>query len=279
MTSGELVLRATEDLRTDGVPHPRRDALLLMADLLGEDLARVMAHPEREVSGSGAGDYRSKIERRRSREPLQYIRGFHEFWGMRILVGPGVLIPRPETEHIVETALEFLHGVRNPRVAEAGVGSGCILKALAKEVKEGGFVGIDSQSSALGWARTNLAGDQRVLLLLASFEDPAPLSGINLVVSNPPYISDKEWPGLPPEVREHEPQSALRTGPEPLGPYRHLAAWAAGCLKPGGYLVAEIGAAQAVRHLALRSINPMLEWMGARKDLAGRLRVAVWKKV
>jgi release factor glutamine methyltransferase len=268
---------AAQTLLEAGVEAPRRDALLLLARASGVGKARLLSNPELNISSKVASDAGRLLRRRTQREPLQYILGVQEFWGLPVRVGPGCLIPRPETEHLVETALRFLKGCERPGVAEVGTGSGCVLMALAKERPDARLVGMEREAAALAWSRLNLPA-HGVLLVRADMGDRPPLRGLDLVVSNPPYITDAEWEELEPEVRDHEPASALRCGADALGPYRALASLAASSLKPGGGLVCELGVAQARRAASLRHLYPALLWREGVRDLAGRLRVAVWEK-
>ena len=270
--------KASARLRAARVPHPRRDALLLLADAMGTDKAIALAHGEVRIPREALGRLDAALSRRLGREPLQYIRGFHEFWGLRVLVGPGCLVPRPETEHLVQESLEALRGTPRPRVAEMGAGSGCILMALAQERPDGLFWGVERSGAALAWARRTCAPYENVRLLRGDLAGFPVLRGLDLLVSNPPYVTDGEWEGLPPEVRDHEPSQALRCGGEALGIYRRLAQWAVRGLKNGGYLAVELGAAQARRASGLRRLHPGLEWVRGTRDYADRLRVAVWRR-
>lgn len=278
MTLGEWLDLAARDLREAGVEEPRRDAVLLFAHASGLEKAYLLAHPELPVPPAAfllAGEL---LARRARREPLQYITGTQEFWGLPVRVGTGCLIPRPETEHLVEVALRLLEGRERPVVAEMGTGSGCVLMALAKERPDARLVGVEREALALAWTRSNLPRES-VMLLRADMEDQPPLRGLDLIVSNPPYITDAEWDGLQPEVKNFEPSSALRCGADPLGPYRALASLAASALLSKGLLVCELGVAQARRAAALRHLHPDLVWKEGSRDLARRLRVAVWQRV
>jgi len=276
--AGEWLREAHGRLRASGVPHPGRDALLLLAQALQSDKAEVLAHPERAIPPSSLALLQSLLSRRESREPLQYIRGFHEFWGLKVRVGPGCLIPRPETEHLVESALRLLQERTAPRIVEAGTGSGAVLLALSVERPDAAFIGLEREREALAWSRANLSGRPNVCLVQGDFLRPPFAGGLDLVLSNPPYVTDPEWDDLPPEVRRFEPPQALRCGPDPLSPYRALAGWSARALRPGGHLLCEIGAAQARRVRALRSLHGDLIWKFSLRDLAGRVRVCAWER-
>jgi release factor glutamine methyltransferase len=275
-TAGHLWHEALDRLRKAGVPNPSRDALLLLADAFGAEKAQVLAHPEWEPTQDAALRLEEALRRREAREPLQYILGFQPFWTFQVAVGSGCLIPRPETEHLLEAALDHLRCVSRPRAAEAGTGSGALLRALAQERPDGRFAGLEREKEALSWSRRNLAGLPNVLLVRGDFEEAPLAGGLHLLVANPPYVTDGEWDSLPPEVRLHEPSAALRCGPDALAPYRTLARTAAETLVRGGVLACEVGVAQARRAPALRRIHRKLEWLEGRRDLSGRLRVAVW---
>ena len=279
MNSGEWLREAEAALRKARVPFPGRDALLLLSSALGRDKSAVLAHPEEVLAPEASQTAGGFLARRCRREPLQYIRGFHEFWGIPVHVGPGCLIPRPETEHLVEQALSAVEGVVEPHVAEVGVGSGCVLLALWLERPDAFLAGVERDLQALAWARRNLAAVPGVALVRADLEGVAVLRELDALVSNPPYITDEEWDDLPPEVRDFEPAEALRCGSDAMAPYRHLARWAADALRPGGFLLCELGIAQAKRPSALRALHPALAWQRGVRDLAGHMRVAVWQRV
>lgn len=279
MRLDEWMAGAARALRTAGVPHPNRDTLLLAEYVLGHGKAHLLAHPEFEPSPDAIRQLSALVQRRTAREPLQYIIGRQEFWGMPVQVGPGCLIPRPETEHLVETVLQCVAAIEGPAVAEIGAGSGCVLMALAKERPDASLTGIELDQEAMTWARRNLSTFDRVRLLSGDVRSLRPIKGLDAVVSNPPYITDEEWRTLEPEVGAFEPAGALRCGENPLGPYKSIAQWAASSLKQTGVLVCELGVAQARRASALRRVHPQLRWDRGVRDLAGRLRVAVWRKV
>lgn len=278
VTAGSWLERATSKLRRAGIADPRRDALMLLSAASVRSKETLLSHPESDLPQAAVSVADALLNRRAAREPLQYILGVQEFWGLPVRVGPGCLIPRPETEHLVETALLLLRDRFHPKVAEVGTGSGCVLLALAEERPDARLTGLELEDAALRWSRLNLVGRARVQLLSGDMGDVPPVRGLDLVLSNPPYVTDEEWGELAPEVRDHEPASALRCGDEPLGPYRALASWAAAALMPGGFLACELGVAQARRAAALRRLHPRLAWRQGVRDLAGRLRVGVWEK-
>lgn len=276
----EALAEAAHRLAAEGIEDARHDAVLLLCDATGADKAKLLGHPERVLLPGEERSFTQSIQRRTRREPLQYIRGVQEFWGLPVAVGPGCLIPRPETEHLVEEAVRLVRDVSSPCIAEIGPGSGCVLMALAKELPTATIIGVDREEGALAWARRNLVHTPRVALGRGDFSEGCPLRNLHLLLSNPPYITQEEWPTLQAEVRDFEPAAALLVeGRDPLGPYRALARWAESALLPGGHLLCELGVAQARRARALRTLSPHLAWVEGVRDLAGRLRVAIWRRV
>ncbi len=223
--------------------------------------------------------------------PLQYLTGVQEFWSLEFEVTPAVLIPRPETEGLVETFLDLratdtkLHAVEAPVVLDVGTGSGCLAVAVACEIPAARVFASDVSEEALEVARRNAArhgvADRIVFLrgdLLAPF-GPAGAPPADVILTNPPYIGDAEAPGLPPEVRDHEPRRALFAGSDPLAVHRRLAHETRPHLKSGGWLIAEIGAGQegALRLLYDGILDFHLEQF--RPDIAGIPRVLVARAV
>jgi release factor glutamine methyltransferase len=238
----------------DRVPSPRMNAELLLMFTLNCDRAYLYAHPERELTSDEGGRYDAALAERARGVPAQYITGHQEFWGMDLIVTPAVLIPRPETEHVIETVLE-LAGVeraggreRPPhttglRIADVGTGSGCIALALAKELPQAEIHATDISTAALEVARANAARHQlesriqfRQADLLAGFENNA----FDFIVSNPPYVGESEEDQVQLEVRKFEPRGAVFAGPTGLEVIERLIPKAHAALKPGGWLVMEI---------------------------------------
>lgn len=252
-----------------------------MIHVLGRDKAYLYAHPELELACSELNRYNEALGRRAAGEPLQYITGHQEFWGLDLLVTPAVLIPRPETEHAVEAALELLRGMDSPQLVDVGTGSGCIALALASELPLARIDGVDISDEALNVARRNAAGlgfADRIAFwrsdLLERYLDGS--ASFDLVVSNPPYVGDSEADRLQVEVREHEPHRALfGGGKEGLDIYRQLIPQAARVLKRDGWLVMEIGYTQERAVLEL-----LIDWNQVRSipDLQGIPRVVVARK-
>jgi release factor glutamine methyltransferase len=266
-------LEAARDLAAtfgeSGVPSPRVDAEILVAEVLGITRSQLYASSS-EVSEEEARRLESLAERRRAREPLAYILGEWGFRRLNLKVDSRALVPRPETEVLVERALEHLMGLREPRVLDVGVGSGAIALAIAEEHSGARVLAVDSSGAALALAGMNLAASSvngRLQLrqgdLLAGIEGP-----FDLVVSNPPYVAPEDYEGLQPEIRLYEPKEAS-VG---VGIGEKIADGARGLLAPGGWLVLECGDGQA------DGLAGRLEELGYRKvaktrDLAGRERV------
>jgi len=261
-----------------GRANPRRDAELLLMHALGRERAYIYANPDHEVLPAELLRYDSLLERRVSGEPIQYITGHQEFWGLDLQVTPAVLIPRPETEHAVETALELLRNTESPRIVDVGTGSGCIALALASELPGAQIDAVDVSSEALAVARANA---ERLGLhttleksdLLDRYLDYGPV--FDLVISNPPYVGKSDADKLQREVREHEPHCALFGGLEGLDIYRRLVPQAHKVLKPGGWLVMEIGYSQEAR---IRELLKRWREVKSVPDLQGIPRVVIARK-
>jgi release factor glutamine methyltransferase len=293
-------------LRDAHVPSFTLAAELLLLHVLRRDRAWVYAHPEEIISARDEARYFALIARRAAGEPTQYLTGKQEFWGLEFEVTPDVLIPRPETEHLIEVALDrlALRELRagrprittgeGLRIAEVGTGSGCIAIALAKELPGAKFCATDISSKALEIARRNAfrhGFSDRIQFVECNLLDDvdrvalheSPITShesrsFDLIASNPPYVSRREAAALPREVREHEPEVALYGGEEGYELYAALIAQSAQHLKPGGILVLELG------HDSLSAVQPLLDstnWtnVGVTNDLAGIPRVLAAEKL
>jgi release factor glutamine methyltransferase len=273
---------AIASLEACHVPSAALAAELLLMHVLGHDRTWLYAHPDYELSAGEAAAYGELIDRRGQGVPTQYLTGRQEFWGLEFEVGPGVLIPRPETEHLIEVALARLGARRAQplRVADVGTGSGCIAIALARELPYAEIVATDISSLALDYARRNAerhGASRRIQwvetnLLNACLGLGRPGDSFDLIVSNPPYIALSDAQSLPREVREHEPAEALFAGTQGFDLYPALIEQAAQALSPDGLFVAEIGynGAEHVRSL-LRA--PLWSDLCVTRDLAGIERV------
>jgi release factor glutamine methyltransferase len=235
--------------------------------------ARLLAYPERLLTPAELEQYRGLIGDRALGYPLPYLTGKIEFYGLEIVVTPDVMIPRPDTEVLVDLALER----RPSTVVDVGTGSGCIAVALAAHLPEATILGIDISPAALAVARRNLENhslDERVQLITGDLLNHRP-EPVDLIISNPPYISADEWASLPPSILYHEPHLALNGGKDGLEVIRRLLYQCQGLLKPGGTLLIEIGASQgeAVTEIAETCFPESGTSIRVRPDLAGRDRV------
>jgi release factor glutamine methyltransferase len=291
-------------LRAANVPSSTLAAELLLMHVLKRDRAWIYAHPEYLLSPDEAESYSRLIERRAAGEPTQYLTGKQEFWGLEFEVTPAVLIPRPETEHVVEVALERLgekRGIkinmrtgtptRRLRVADVGTGSGCIAVALARELPHAEIFATDISGGALAVAQRNatqhgVAGriDFVRADLLSNLREQQRASKderqlFDLIVSNPPYVGRNEADELPREVRDHEPGAALFGGPTGIEMYERLIEEAAELLAARGILVLELGynCADAVR--AIVSRQGVWANVSVTNDLAGIPRVMAAERV
>jgi release factor glutamine methyltransferase len=288
--------QALSKLREAQVPSHTLAAELLLLHVLGRDRTWIYSHPEEEISASDAERFFALIRRRAVGEPTQHLTGKQEFWGLEFEVTLDVLIPRPETEHVIEVALDRL-AVREIRagrkqtlngegllIADIGTGSGCLAVALAKELPAATIYATDISPAALVVACRNTArhsASDRVHFFESNLIDDLPGSPLatrrspllfDLIVSNPPYVGRCETATLMREVREHEPEVALYGGEEGYEFYADLIAQADLHLKSGGILVLELG------HNSLPAVEPLLDasdWtnVGVTNDLAGIPRV------
>lgn len=264
-------------------PHPeraRRDAETLLLHLIQREKAFLIAHPDQPLRAQDAARCDALVERRAAGEPLQYITGEQEFYGLPFQVNDSVLIPRPETEFLVERALELAAPFEAPRVVDVGTGSGAIAVAFAAHCASATVMARDISEAALQVAAANAARnkvDARIGFskgdLLADF---APQSA-DLVLSNPPYVPVTDCATLAVEVREHEPHLALFAGEDGLSIYRRLIPQAQAVLVAGGWLLLEIGygQAEAIRTLLAAAGLAAIEFV---RDLQGIERVAVARK-
>jgi release factor glutamine methyltransferase len=277
---------ATDALRAAGIDSPRLDAEILLAEATGWDRARLAAEPETEIPPAAARSFGEMVRRRLRREPVAYIVGRKGFREIELSVDPRVLVPRPETEMLVELALELQPG----RVLDVGTGSGAIALAVASELPECEVVATDTSAAALEVARANaerLGLTARVELI----EGTLPASGeFDLVLANLPYVSEADWAALAPEVTEWEPREALLAGPDGLDAIRSLLSDRVRLtlsflsnsddkdkVSEGTVVALEVGEgqAEAVSELMRKAGFEEIE---VRKDLAGIERVVVGRQ-
>jgi release factor glutamine methyltransferase len=268
----QALASGVERLMAEQVPSPRMNAELLLRFVLNCDRAYLFAHPERELTEQEESHYQSVLAERSRGVPAQYITGHQEFFGMDLIVTPAVLIPRPETEHLIETVLELLArhgpnfshrqeasgagiaaGVSPIRIVDVGTGSGAIALALAKELPDAEIHATDISAAALEIARANATRHQletRIHFyqadLLANLNPP-----FDLVVSNPPYVGESEEDQVQLEVRKFEPRSAVFAGATGTEVIARLIPQARAALRPGGWIVLEISGTivDRVQHL------------------------------
>jgi release factor glutamine methyltransferase len=284
MIAQQALQSATIQLAAD--PHlsdtARRDAELLLLHTLNLTRASLLANPARPLTPQELADYEATVTRRLRHEPIQYITGTQEFYGLALRVTPAVLIPRPETEHLVEAVLQRLPHDQPVTIADIGTGSGAIAIALAAHLPQAQITALDLSPKALAVAEANAATHHltpriRFLLsdLLAALPPSEQHGHFDAIVSNPPYVPVSEAPDLHPQVREHEPAQALFAGPDGLDIYRRLIPQAHQALKPGGLLALELG------HGQREALTQLLHgWSGTTflDDLQGIPRVALARK-
>ncbi len=290
MTLRQAVSVGANELAGNGdlAPTAVRDAELLLLHALELPLLHALelprsviyAYPGRLLSAGEQARYRSAIERRMRCEPMQYITGVQEFFGLTFEVGPGVLIPRPETELLVEAALDRLPQDRPVTVLDVGTGTGAIAIAVASRLPEATVVAVDLWAAALAIARRNVRRhgmEGRVALIGSDLLEDVPEAAMpfDAILSNPPYVPEGDRAGMHPQVRDHEPAEALFAGVDGLGVYRRLIPEAYRALRAGGLLALEIGYGQR------EAVEEMLEgWRAVRflDDLQGIARVALGRR-
>jgi release factor glutamine methyltransferase len=272
----QALASAVERLESADVGSPRLNAETLLMFVLGVNRAYLYAHPERELNSEEQARYDEVIAQRSTGMPSQYITGHQEFWGLDFVVSPAVLIPRPETEHLVETVLELSRGVAQPKIVDVGTGSGCIALALASELRDAEVFGVDLSVDALEIASANAARlqlDERVKFLQSNvLEALVGVHDFDFVVSNPPYVGKNEADKVQRSVFEFEPRMAVFSGESGLDVIRLLITQAHAALKTGGWLAMEIG--YSMRDMVLALLSPTL-WDDIRvvPDLQGIPRV------
>lgn len=280
-TIAEVLREAGRELEGAGVPEARREAGSLLSFVLGKDRTFLISHAEDRVADTALRQFELLVKRRAAGEPLQYITGVQDFFGREFRVTPDVLIPRPETELLVEAALE-LQSSEPGYFCDVGTGSGCIAVTLLCELKNARAVALDKSGPALEVAKQNAAAHGvagRVSFELSDcFDgiDPA-AHQFDLVVSNPPYVAQAVVAGLQREVRDHEPLLALSPGPDGLTLIRRLLFESPQFLKQNGHLLMEIGydQAEAVKSLVDSAVWSLRE---IRPDLQGFPRIVILKR-
>jgi len=281
-------------LRAANTPSHTLAAELLLMHALGRDRAWLYTHSDDSLDRAAAEKYFALIARRAAGEPTQYLTGKQEFWGLEFEVTPAVLIPRPETEHVVEVALERLSargikidmrtGAPSPalRIADVGTGSGCLAVTLAHELPHAEIIATDISAAALEVARRNAArygvADRIHFVQTNLLEGLSPLL-LDMIVSNPPYIARGDASALQREVREHEPEAALFGGPTGVEIYQRLIEQAGALLAPRGILVLELGHNLAGQVRKMFHVQPLWVNVSITNDLAGIPRVLAAERI
>jgi release factor glutamine methyltransferase len=273
-TLGATIADARLRLASVGIEMPGLEARLIAGHVFGCDIATLIGHPEHTVEVRKVAQFEEALQRRLCQEPLAYILGEREFWSLPLRVTPDTLIPRPDTETLVEAALAWCAARGGaPRILDLGTGSGCVLLALLIELPAARGVGVDISQPALSVARANaerLGVGRRAAFVCADWSSA--LSGaFDLVVCNPPYIADSEWDVLAADVRDFEPALALRGGADGLDAYRAILSELPRLLAPNGSAFIELGGMSAAAVAGLAAAHD-IQPDAITNDLGGRAR-------
>lgn len=289
MTIQSLYEQGRALLLTAGVPDPGHDAFLLLEEVSGVSHADFLASPDRIADDETASAYLSLCERRAERIPLQHLTGRQVFMGIELAVRPGVLIPRWDTEVLVESVLSRINehreniGAKNCQILDLGCGSGCILISLVSALKQEGPVrgiGVDLSQEALALADENARANgvsREISWRMSDWYDSVPERDFSVIVSNPPYIARDVIDTLEPEVADHEPRRALDGGEDGLDAYRTIVSSAPDHLADRGLLAVEIGSDQGAAVAELFAANGFRD-AAVIQDLAGLDRVVIGEK-
>ena len=268
----EIIQTATEILRIEGIAEPRREANSLLSLALKKDKTFLIAHSEYELTEGEENLFWKFIKRRSNHEPFQHIAGKQEFWRLDFVVTPDVMIPRPETEMIVETGVEILRNLKNPKFCEIGIGSGCISVSILHDLTSANAFSFDISEKALKIAKLNAENngvlDRLNLDVSNVFENVDEKNKFDLIVSNPPYVPSEDVPRLQAEVRDFDPHVALTDGKDGLSIVKQIIDESPNYLKPKAFLLMEIGFNQSnkVRQMFNFEIWQSLEFL---PDLQG----------
>jgi release factor glutamine methyltransferase len=286
ISSSQLYREAVDRLSQAGIANAKLEALWIVEDALGVSRVRILSYGEDVLDAENYQRAISLIERRAGQEPLQYVLGSQEFCGLDMLVNPGVLIPRPESELLVEEAISLLEAHPQPVILDVGTGSGCLAISIGLALKRARVIASDRSLLALQVARTNarkhgigsrifwLAGD-----LLAPLLSSGLAGKVTAIIANLPYISHDEWDRLSPEVKDFEPHLALDGGPDGLDIYRRLLQEAPGILASGGRILMEIGIGQVDRLCREVSASSVFEVENIQPDLQGIPRMVCLRPI
>jgi release factor glutamine methyltransferase len=284
LTTRAAFERVRVALRAAGFDTPELDARVLTAAALAIAPQNLLLTEQRVLDAREARTLAAFAHRRLAHEPVARIVGVRAFWHLTLAIGPSTLVPRPDTETVVETALDHMRGTRGLdtpwRIADLGTGSGAILLALLSEAPMALGLGVDRDLAALTVARTNAARHglaDRALFVQADWGASIGPSGVDLIVSNPPYVPTDEIATLAPDVVRFDPVASLDGGPDGLDAYRALLPQALRALRPGGRLFLEVGETQGSAVEALLAVHGFQPGGPSRRDLAGHVRVVVGK--
>jgi release factor glutamine methyltransferase len=278
MTLKEVYSFGKDKIKAAGIGNPALEASLIISKVFGIDKIDIYTQPEIEIDGESIKEFEKIIERRLGREPIGYILGETEFYSRKFSVGSEVLIPRPETERLVEEALDIIGNVSSPLVVDVGTGSGCIAITIGSERSDSMIVASDISFDAILVAKENAErlDVHNITFVHSDFLNFAKERSFDAVVSNPPYISETEICELEPDIRDFEPIVALHGGADGLDCIRRVAAGAMSVLKNGGWCIMEIGATQnkeAMRILGAfgyRDISFSEDLSGIKRVIKGR---------
>ena len=285
-TISEAINEGSARLREAGVVHERLDASLLLGHVTGLDRTRLLTRSDEHVDETCYREYLAHIEQRAAGQPLQYLIGRQEFYGLHFIVTPDVLIPRPETEFLIDRVIKAVQelNLKSPLIADIGTGSGCIAVTLAKQLPDARLIATDLSSAALNVARTNAALNRvadRIEFVEGDLVTPFAERGsdfcVDVLASNPPYVPDDNRETLQREVRDWEPGIALFGGIDGLDFYRRLAAEGSRHLKPGSLVILEIGFSQLEQIQEIFKGGP-LELLDITRDLQGIPRTLCLRK-
>jgi release factor glutamine methyltransferase len=273
-----------ENMKRHSIENPALETSILLSKSSAiKDIADIYAYPEMELDQGKVDKFNRLMERRIKNEPIAYITGEKEFYSRSFSVNRSVLIPRPETELLIEETLEAAQGIERPAILDIGTGCGCVAVTLACELKDAIVYASDVSPGALALASenagTHVPSRDDIHFIRASLTDPFKKDAFDIVVSNPPYISEAEFIALPPEIRDYEPRSSLIAGEDGLYFIGKIISGAGDILKNGGRCLLEIGAGQSAAVKALFERAGFAEISSA-KDLSGIERVigARWRK-
>ncbi|TCL33291.1 release factor glutamine methyltransferase [Anaerospora hongkongensis] len=276
-TVGSILKWTRQYFCEKGVASPRLDAEVLLSHILGKDRLYLYVHFDRPLDEQELTEYRRLVKQRALRTPVAYLVGYKEFMGLPFAVTPDVLIPRPDTEVLVEAVLERVTEKDQTSILDIGTGSGAIIISLLTKLPQARGLAVDLSAAALAVAGQNAVNQQvgdRLQLVAGDIFEPVLNQRFDVIVSNPPYIPDKDIAGLEPEVRQ-EPHGALAGGQDGLDFYRRIISQAPGYVNPGGFLALEVGIHQAEAVAALAEAGGILTVEAICQDYGGVERVLI----